>query len=106
MGWTESPSFFCGASEMTRDVATSIMYLNNELKALPPPFHPLEKYGKYPGAQNTGPMLLSTKPDKDWVNLEVYLDEFLVQTQRVEAIKQITRAILCHSMDIKIITIH
>jgi hypothetical protein len=82
---------------MERDVATSILQLNNELTTLPPPFHTLEKYGKYPGAHNTGSMLLSTKPEKDWVILEVYMDDFLAHTQRIEANHQITSAIL-HGM--------
>jgi hypothetical protein len=43
------------------------------------------------------PMILSTKPDEDWVNLEVYMDEFLAQTQCTEAMQQIMREIL-HGM--------
>jgi hypothetical protein len=81
MGWTESPSFLCGAPETARDVAASILHLNGELPTLPPPPHPFEKYVEYPGAHQMEPTILSTKLDEDWVNLEVYMDDFLAQTQ-------------------------
>jgi hypothetical protein len=75
-------------------VTASIIHLNDELPTLRPPPRPFEKYVEYPGAHQMKPMILRTKPDEEWVNLEVYMDDFLAHTQCTEAIQQIKRAIL------------
>ena len=73
MGWTESPPFFCTASETARDVAETLITTNAHV-----PAHPLERY---------------CVPPKNWKDhetdyqtnfvsqLEVYMDDFIAMSQ-------------------------
>ena len=73
MGWTESPPFFCMASETARDVAETLITTNAHV-----PVHPLERY---------------CVPPKNWKDqetdfqsnfisqLEVYMDDFIAMSQ-------------------------
>ena len=90
MGWTESPPFFCAATETVRDLAEKAMY--NTTESLPP--HPLEHHilppDKWP----------DDKMDKYATSfrrlIEVYVDDFiaLVQTSDRHQLLHITRALL------------
>ena len=93
MGWSESPAFFCAASETARDVAEdrcretvgSLPRHALEDLMLPPDLWP---EGAGPGRQGT--------PHK---RLEVYVDDFcaLAQTTDVGELRHISRALL-HSI--------
>jgi hypothetical protein len=107
MGWMESPHYFGGASETARDVAASILNIDTGKPAMLLAPHGHEKYVQYPQEKHQGELTaitvhrqsceetalpvycsrhpppkvttvtLYTNPMKEWVNLEVYVDDYI-----------------------------
>jgi hypothetical protein len=124
MGWMESPHYFGGASETARDVAASILNIDTGAPAMILASHGHEKDVQYPQEKQQGgstamtvhrqyseetvltvyrsqhpppkvtTITLYTNPMKEWVNLEVYVDEYIVMAQLLTALTYITRAML------------
>jgi len=90
MGWTESPGFFCAASETARDVADD--RCAEPVGSLPP--HPLEDWMLPPdkwASQERG------STPGGFVNmLEVYVDDFCAMAQSTNAaeLRHVSRALL------------
>lgn len=98
MGWSESPAFFCAASETARDVAENMMA--EPCGSLPT--HVLEPFmlpsDHFPETTTTQDNL---DPDSEATEkfvrlLEVYIDDFinLAQTTDVNELRHISRAVL------------
>jgi hypothetical protein len=85
MGWSESPPFFCAATETSRDIIQK--YLDEDYK-LPP--HPLEndllQSVNFNNANNTNPINI----------IEVYVDDFIGCTNELskENLERFSRALL------------
>jgi hypothetical protein len=124
MGWMESPHYFGGASETARDVAASILNIDTDKPAMLLDPHGHEKYVQYPQEKHQGKqtamtvhrqsceetalpvycsqhpppkvtaVTLYTNPMKEWVNLEVYVDDYIAMAQSVTALPYITRAMI------------
>ena len=93
MGWTESPGFFCAASETARDVADD--RCAEPVGSLPP--HPLEDWMLPPdkwASQERG-----STPGGFVHMLEVYVDDFCALAQSTNAVelRHISQALL-HSV--------
>ena len=93
MGWSESPPFFCAASETARDVAED--RCNDPVGSLPA--HKLEHYLLPPGKWTDES--IPTRRNKLKKLLECYVDDFCTMVQSTNAVelRHITRALL-HSI--------
>ena len=96
MGWSESPPFFCAATETARDIAEASF-----LSSSPPPAHPMEdivldiNWTNIPKADRD--------PQEAFLHLlEVYIDDFiaLIQSTDEDHIKKLTRCLLNAISDI------
>ena len=87
MGWTESPPFFCAATETARDIIQ--YYINTKLNL---PHHHLEHFlfNNPPFNNNTATTTNSTN------TIDVYVDDFIATTNNYSKhnITQMSRAIL------------
>ena len=97
MGWTDSPPYFCAASETARDVAETLF--NDPKSSLPP--HPLEHYMLPPEKWGTPhddcDDWTLEKRAMEFVHLfEVYMDDFigLAQTEDAEQLRGMSRDLL------------
>lgn len=90
MGWTESPDFFCSASETVRDVAED---LRAEPQGSLSP-HPLEEFMLPPDQWPEEDLGGTCKRFLEM--LEVYVDDFvaLCQSTDVKQLRHISRALL------------
>ena len=89
MGWSESPPFFCAATETARDVAIATVQATEQL-----PSHPLESIMMNSPAIRNLPKHCS---NSQFIRLlEVYIDDFIgiIQARSVEDLRRFTRAIL------------
>ena len=91
MGWSESPPFFCAATETARDVAMK----NIQNKASLEP-HPLESIMLGDANFDFLPKTYQNQPTEFIKLLEVYIDDFIgvIQAKSVEELQQFTRAVL------------
>ena len=96
MGWSESPPFFCAATETARDIAES-----NFSSPAPQQAHPMEDivldidWAKIPKADRD--------PNEAFLHLlEVYIDDFLalIQSTDEDHITKLTRSLLNAISDI------
>lgn len=90
MGWAKSPAFFCAASEMSRDVAESLVH--EPVGTLPQ--HPLEDH-TMPEKLDL-PRYNSAKEGRKFLHLlEVFVDDFiqLTQTSNEEESRHCSRAV-------------
>lgn len=90
MGWTESPAFFCAATETTRDIAEA--NVAKPIGCLPP--HPLEEYMVPPSKWLRE--RIHAISERYLKLVEVYVDDFcsLAQTQDVQTLLHISRSLL------------
>jgi len=92
MGWKESPAYFCGASETARDVTAALAGIdapsNDEI-----PEHPLEVHIAFPAAEAPTPSL-NTDSDHPWVNIECFVDDFILMCNEVSQFRRLSRAAL------------
>ena len=90
MGWTESPPFFCAATETARDIAEDMV--KAPIGTLEP--HPLEPLLLPPAAWPEEE--LATTCESYLHVMEVYVDDFctLVQTSDVAVLRHVSRALL------------
>ena len=102
MGWTESPPYFCSATETARDIIEWLASAPTQL-----PKHPLEHHicdhnlgtsvGTAPGAINDGNNGTSVGEDHGTSDIiEVYVDDFIIATNNLQTIhlQQLARAAL------------
>jgi hypothetical protein len=71
MGWTESPAYFCAATETGRDI---IQWLIDSNADLPP--HPMEHYLIPP--EEDEPRSQQSAAEPEHVNLSVYVDDYIL----------------------------
>ena len=91
MGWSESPPFFCAATETARDVALKTIEQNASLDP-----HPLENILLNSTAVTSLPKRTTLKTSKFVKLLEVYIDDFigLIQASSIAEVCRFTRAVL------------
>merc|ERR1712087_1021295 len=95
MGWSESPAYFCAATETARDVAHTALQTN--APTTPHPMEDIVLNRPWPpqsnNTSNKSPLITCTM-------VEVYIDDFIVATQETDRtrIQQITRHVL-HAID-------
>ena len=91
MGWSESPPFFCAATETACDVALKTIEQNASLDP-----HPMENILLNSPAVATLPKSSDLKTSKFVKLLEVYINDFigLIQASSIEELQRFTRAIL------------
>lgn len=87
MGWTESPPYFCSATETARDV---IQYYYDNQRYIPP--HPLEQYITSPLADTN----IQQTPKTPTTGIEVYVDDFITVTNNREPnhLRKLARSML------------
>ena len=95
MGWSESPAFFCAATETARDVAAA----NLTAGQVPPP-HPMEDIMMNIDWASIPAHTVDPQTTKFLTLLEVYVDDFiaLVHTTDPAALRTISRTLL-HAID-------
>ena len=89
MGWTESPPFFCSATETARDIAE--MLINEEKSVDPCPLKSLCVPPHKWKDENVG------KNCENLINqLEVYVDDFILMSQciNIQELKCLSRRVL------------
>ena len=89
MGWSESPAFFCTATETARDVAVKKI-----APTTPLPPHPLEHWMLPVNGWN--PKDLPRLKKRMHHMLEVYIDDFctMIQVDDLDKLRRVTRALL------------
>ena len=95
MGWCESASYFCTASETSRDISDTLAL--TPIRSLPP--HPLEHHLVPPDEQHTQPQCALADPNQQATFLhllEVYINDFiqLAQTTDKAQLLHLSRALL------------
>ena len=93
MGWCDSASYFCAASETSRDISETLAL--TPLRDLPP--HPLENHLVPTDDPQTVCALPESDPQAAFLHLlEVYIDDFiqLAQTTNKDKLLHISRALL------------
>lgn len=92
MGWEESPGYFCSASEMARDVIATLAGLEapgtNTL-----PEHPSNQLISFPSVKDDGGSS-AVRGAFSWVNIEAFIDDFMMMTQEKAHYRRLTCAAL------------
>jgi hypothetical protein len=95
MGWSESPPFFCAATETARDVAA-----HNLANNVTPPPHPMENVMMNIDWTTIPAHTVDRHTTEFLTLLEVYVDDFiaLIQTNEPAKLLSVTRTLL-HAID-------
>lgn len=92
MGWKELPAFFCGTTETARDVVAMMAGVEAP-GADDLPEHSLEHKVMFPEAMLAPPADPTADP-YPWVNIESFIDDFILMLSKVSHFRRLSRVAL------------